>query len=51
MSPADLQGTAALNYRFHDPKKRDAAWVYVPALRRVRAVSPANRSDGYLDRT
>jgi Protein of unknown function (DUF1329) len=48
MSPADLQGTAALNYRFHDPKKRDAAWVYVPALRRVRAVSPANRSDGYL---
>ncbi len=48
MSPADLQGTAALGYRFKDPAKRDLNWAYVPALRRVRAVSPANRSDGFL---
>src|SRR5262249_37057249 len=47
-SPADLQGTAALSYRFRDPTKRDLSWAYVPALRRVRAVSPANRSDGFL---
>jgi hypothetical protein len=47
-SPADLQGTAALGYRFRDPAKRDLSWAYVPALRRVRAVSPANRSDGFL---
>jgi uncharacterized protein DUF1329 len=47
-SPADIQGTAALGYRFKDPDKRDLSWAYVPALRRVRAVSPANRSDGFL---
>jgi hypothetical protein len=47
-NPADLQGTAALGYRFKDPTKRDLSWAYVPALRRVRAVSPANRSDGFL---
>jgi hypothetical protein len=47
-SPADLQGTAALSYRYRDPAKRDLSWAYVPALRRVRAVSPANRSDGFL---
>ena len=47
-TPADLQGTAALSYRFRDPTKRDLSWAYVPALRRVRAVSPANRSDGFL---
>ena len=47
-SPADLQGTAALGYRYKDPTKRDLNWAYVPALRRVRAVSPANRSDGFL---
>jgi hypothetical protein len=47
-SPTDLQGTAALGYRFKDPNKRDLNWAYVPALRRVRAVSPANRSDGFL---
>ncbi|HZR82788.1 MAG TPA: DUF1329 domain-containing protein [Candidatus Binatia bacterium] len=47
-SPADLNGTAALSWRYRDPGKRDSSWAYVPALRRVRAVSPANRSDGFL---
>ena len=48
ISPADLNGTAALVWRYRDPTKRDSNWAYVPALRRVRAVSPANRSDGFL---
>ena len=48
VSPADLNGTAALSWRYRDPTKRDSVWAYVPALRRVRAVSPANRSDGFL---
>ena len=47
-TPADLNGTAALTWRYRDPDKRDSTWTYVPALRRVRAVSPANRSDGFL---
>ena len=47
-APADLNGTAALTWRYRDPDKRDSSWAYVPALRRVRAVSPANRSDGFL---
>jgi hypothetical protein len=47
-SPADLQGTAFLGYRYKDSNRRDASWAYVPALRRVREVSPANRSDGFL---
>ncbi len=47
-SPADLNGTAALTWRYRDSNKRDSNWAYVPALRRVRAVSPANRSDGFL---
>jgi hypothetical protein len=48
VSPADLNGTASLSWRYHDPKTRDSTWAFVPALRRVRAVSPANRSDGFL---
>ncbi len=48
VSPADLHGTAALTWRYRDSDKRDSNWAYVPALRRVRAVSPANRSDGFL---
>lgn len=46
--PADLNGTAALSWRYRQAGKRDSAWSFVPALRRVRAVSPANRSDGFL---
>jgi hypothetical protein len=46
--PADLQGTASLTWRYRDSRKRDQVWAYVPALRRVRAVSPTDRSDGYL---
>lgn len=47
-NPADLEGTISLTHRFRDPTKRDQVWTYVPALRRVRAVSPVNRSDGFL---
>jgi hypothetical protein len=45
--PNDLRGTLSLTWRYRDTK-RDNTWSYVPALRRVRAVSPTNRSDGFL---
>ena len=48
VGPADLNGTAALTWRYRDSDKHDSTWAYVPALRRVRATSPANRSDGFL---
>lgn len=48
VAPADLNGTASLSWRYRDPNARDSTWAYVPALRRVRAVSAANRSDGFL---
>jgi hypothetical protein len=47
-APNDLAGTASLTWRFRAADKRDQSWTYVPALRRVRQVSPANRSDGFL---
>lgn len=46
-SPADLQGINALVWRYRDTR-RDSTWSYVPALRRVRQVTPANRADGFL---
>ena len=48
MEPADLQGTTALTWRYRAPDRRDSSWAYVPALRRVRQVSPSNRSDGFV---
>lgn len=47
-TPADLQGTLSLSYRYLDPERPDSLWTYVPALRRVRVVSASNRSDGML---
>jgi len=47
-APADLNGTATLSWRFRAAQEQDQSWTYVPALRRVRQVSPANRSDGFL---
>ena len=38
-SPADLNGTASLTWRFRAADQRDQSWTYVPALRRVRARS------------
>ena len=48
VKPTDVNGTTTLGWRFRDADKRDQNWAYVPALRRVRQVSPANRSDGVL---
>ena len=48
LSPADVNGIISLSWRYRDADKRDSIWSYLPALRRVRQVSAANRSDGFL---
>lgn len=48
IAPTDVYGTASLGWRYRDAAKRDSLWAFVPALRRIRSVSPANRSDGFL---
>ena len=47
-APADVNGVLSLSWRYRGADRRDSIWAFVPALRRVRAVSPANRSDGFL---
>ncbi len=43
-TPYDLAGTAVLLWRYLGAKQ-DVTFGYVPAIRRVRRMSPANRSD------
>ncbi len=47
-APADVSGILSLSWRYRGADQRDSLWAFVPALRRVRQVSPANRSDGFL---
>jgi hypothetical protein len=45
LKPFDVAGTAIMTWRYLDPLKLDLTFGYVPAIRRVRRMSPANRSD------
>ncbi|MEW6440079.1 MAG: DUF1329 domain-containing protein [bacterium] len=47
MSPVDISGTNVLTWRFLGDKE-DMTYSYVPAIRRVRRMSPANRSDAFI---
>jgi len=44
-APYDVAGTAAMTWRYLDPERQDNSFGYSPAIRRVRRMSPANRSD------
>ena len=44
-TPYDVAGTALMTWRYLDPNKHDNNFGYSPAIRRVRRVSSANRSD------
>jgi len=44
-SPYDVAGIAVMTWRYRAPDKQDMYFGFVPAIRRVRRSSPANRSD------
>ncbi len=44
-SPADIRGVAALTHEH--PRATDDSWLYLPASRRVRRISGANRSASF----
>jgi hypothetical protein len=45
--PYDVSGFSILSWRYRD-ERADVTVAYVPAIRRVRRMSPANRSDSFL---
>lgn len=47
-SPANVKGTAFLTYDYPDPDRDDDQWLYLPALRKVRRISAADRGDYFL---
>ena len=46
--PYDISGTAQQTWRYKKADQRDMLLAYVPSIRRVRRLSPSNRSDGIL---
>jgi hypothetical protein len=45
LEPYDLKGTGMTSIRYLDPDRQDDTWLYLAALRRVRRLSSAQRSD------
>lgn len=47
-SPSNVKGTSFLTYDYPDKTKDDDQWLYLPALRKVRRISAADRGDYFL---
>ncbi|MEW6442554.1 MAG: DUF1329 domain-containing protein [bacterium] len=47
LEPYDISGFALMLWRYRD-EREDVNLAYVPAIRRVRRMSPANRSDSWM---
>ncbi len=47
-SPADIRGTAYLNFDWDDTGKDDDSWLYLPALQRVKRIASSDTSDSFM---
>lgn len=48
LTPKSVMGTAFLTYDYPDVSIDDDQWLYMPALRKTRRISAANRGDYFL---
>jgi hypothetical protein len=46
--PKNVAGTAFLTFDYPEPGRDDDQWLYLPALRKVRRISAADRGDHFL---
>jgi outer membrane lipoprotein-sorting protein len=46
--PGNVRGTAFLTYDYPEPERDDAQWLYLPAARKVRRISAADRGGYFL---
>lgn len=47
-SPADIRGTAYLNFDWDDLDRDDDSWLYLPSLQRVKRIASNDTSDSFL---
>jgi len=46
--PADVSGTAFLNWEYDDPAREDDKWLYMPAMKKVRRISGASKNEYFM---
>ena len=47
-TPADIRGTAYLNFDWDDANQDDDSWLYLPALQRVKRIASSDTSDSFM---
>jgi outer membrane lipoprotein-sorting protein len=47
-SPADVKGTAFMNWSYAEAGKSDDQWIYLPALKRVKRISSDGKGDAFM---
>ncbi|MFH2116310.1 MAG: outer membrane lipoprotein-sorting protein [Spirochaetota bacterium] len=47
-SPADVKGTAFMNWSYSEAGKSDDQWIYLPALKRVKRISSDGKGDAFM---
>jgi hypothetical protein len=47
-APADVKGTAFLQFEYEDPERQDDKWLYMPALRRVRRIAGSSKNEYFM---
>ncbi|MFK7864564.1 MAG: outer membrane lipoprotein-sorting protein [Pseudohongiellaceae bacterium] len=47
-TPADIRGTAYLNYDWQEETRDDDSWLFLPALQRVKRIASSDTSDSFL---
>lgn len=48
LSPSDVKGTAYMSFDWKDESKEDDAWLYLPALSKVRRVASNDESGAFM---
>lgn len=48
VEPANVKDTGFLTFDYPDPEREDDQWLYLPAMRKVRRISAANKGDYFL---
>lgn len=47
-TPADIRGTAYLNFDWDNTERDDDSWLYLPSLQRVKRIASSDTSDSFL---
>ncbi|VUD40438.1 hypothetical protein TDB9533_00225 [Thalassocella blandensis] len=48
MSPSDVEGTAYMSFDWEDESKEDDAWLYLPALQKIKRVASSDESGAFM---